>query len=365
MKKLLCVLLALLLPAAANAQTIVLPQNTTEIGPEAFRGDTSIVSAVIPEGTTSIGTSAFADCSALQKITIPSSVVTIGTGVFTGCPSSLLISTTAGSAAMLHAASSQIDYQAGTTYRALLIGQCAYDTGMSSLEGPAYDVAALSEALKLHDTTPYECKVYRDLTASALVSAVSTTFAGAQAQDVSLFYYSGHGASGGKLVGVDRMGISAASLRTLLDRIPGRKIVIVDACHSGGIIGRSAESSAAEDFASEFLSAFNYKTRSNLATDGYYVITAAHSSEESLEMTSGGKSFGLFTRYLCEGLGYDYLNDRTGEVLADTNGDGVISIHEAYNYANIHASELAAKYSREQNAQVYPDNCTYQSLVRK
>ena len=135
MKKLMCFMLALLLPLTASAQTLTLPENLIDVAQEAFRGDTSITEAVIPSGAITIGAGAFADCSALKKVTIPASVLSIGQAAFEGCASSLLISTEAGSAAMEYAASNQIDYQAGTTYRALLVGQCAYESPLTALEG--------------------------------------------------------------------------------------------------------------------------------------------------------------------------------------------------------------------------------------
>lgn len=361
MKKLIALLLALVLPAAACAQTLILPDGITEIAQEAFKGDTSITEVIIPSGAGVIGTAAFADCSSLADVSIPSSVTSIGSDAFDGCAPSLLIQTAADSAAMTYAASNRIDYQADTTYRALLIGQCAYTNETYVLNGPASDVTSMEAALSQHPATPYQCTVMRDLTRNEMVQAISSAYAGAKAQDVSLFYYSGHGGDTGALVGTDFYGLSPANLKILLDRVPGRKIVIVDACHSGLLIGKSLTASTPESFVEGFLSAFTAKSRSTLATDGYYVITAARGTEKSYEMQlSSGRYYGLFTYHLVNGLGYDYYNQKPGTLLADGNGDGVVSIHEAHLYAQ---AEAYAAYP-EQTAQVYPENCTYQSLVR-
>lgn len=360
MKKLICLLLALLMPAAACAQTLTLPSGVIDIAQEAFRGDESITEAIIPDGALTIGAGAFADCSALGDVTIPSSVLSIGAEAFDGCEPTLLIRTKAGSAAMQYAASNLIDYQADTTYRALLIGQCAYDSPLTSLNGPANDIVAMEKALSLHPDTPYICDVRQDLKRDEIISAISEAFAGAKAQDVSLFYYSGHGASQGRLVGIDRYPMTPASLRTYLDKIPGRKIVIVDACNSGAIIGKSADT--AESFVESFVAAFSAKTRSNLATDGYYVITASHSTQDSVEIqTSSGLYYGLFTYHLVNGLGWNYLSKVEQSLLADADANGVVSIEEAYQYAK---NKAQAKWP-DQVAQVYPDNCVYHGLVRK
>lgn len=66
---------------------------------------------------------------------------------------------------------------------------------------------------------------------------------------MSLFYYSGHGANSlgadgnptsyhAALVGTFQTYVSIARLKTELDKIPGKKVIIIDACHSGQFIAR-------------------------------------------------------------------------------------------------------------------------------
>lgn len=57
----------------------------TRIAPEAFRGNTSLVSVVIPDSVTEIGEYAFAECTALGSIALPKSVVSLGRGAFSNC----------------------------------------------------------------------------------------------------------------------------------------------------------------------------------------------------------------------------------------------------------------------------------------
>ena len=337
MKRLICFLVALVLPACACARTITIPPNTTVIEAEAFQGDESIAEAVIPAG-----------------------VLSIGADAFDGCDPALLIRTSAGSAAMTYAQSNRIDYQADTTYRALLVGQCEYVSPMTALKGPANDVVAMENALSLHPVTPYQCTIRENLTVTELSSAILTTFAEAKEQDVSLLYYSGHGANGGYLVGIDRRPLSPANLRIILDQIPGRKIVIVDACNSGAIIGKSADA-VQQSFTEAFITAFSAVKRS-LASDSYYVITAARGTQDSMEFQlTTGMPFGLFTWAFCEAIGYDYFNQKEISPKSDENGDGVVTIDEAHQYA----ARKAIEYYPDQEAQVYPENCTYQSIVRK
>ena len=67
-----------------NLQNIVLPQNVTSIGNNAFEGCTS-TSINIPESVTYIGDYAFQNCIALASVTIYSGITSIGGNAFSGC----------------------------------------------------------------------------------------------------------------------------------------------------------------------------------------------------------------------------------------------------------------------------------------
>ena len=64
---------------------IVIPENVTAIGNNAFCGCSSLTSIAIPEGVTSIGEYAFSCCENLTSINIPESVASIGRYAFNEC----------------------------------------------------------------------------------------------------------------------------------------------------------------------------------------------------------------------------------------------------------------------------------------
>ena len=321
-------------------------------------------SAVIPSGATGIDAEAFAGCISLSQITIPASVQTIGKDAFADSELPLLIRTQPQSAAMAYAIANHIDFQADTTYRALLIGQSAY-TGGGKLYGTLTDVKTMAHMLTGFQQTPYQATTCIDLTGEEIKTAISSAFAAAQPQDVSLLYYSGHGLASGSLCGVDGSAVSAQALRACLDEIPGRKIVIVDACYSGALIGRAADSEkAADGFTDAFLSAFSWKSRSNLAADQYFVMTAAHSSQQSVEVQSASRSYGLFTYYLAKGCGYDQYFSSFRDRLADANGDQVLTFDEAFQYAKTKTRTHAQAYQMTQEAQVWPEDCDWFGFLR-
>ena len=372
----LCALAAFSGALPARAERLALPAGLSAIGEEAFRGNAAVTEVIVPQGTASIGDYAFADCPRLGWITVPESVEALGDGVFDGCAEDLLIRTAPGSAAMIYARLSQIDYQADTTYRALLVGQTYPDRLNLRLTGPANDVAALKTSLERFRSTPYDVTVKMNLTADGIVSAIDEVFGGAGGQDVSLFYYSGHGvesddaSSRGALLGADGYdSLTADELRAALDGVPGRKIVVIDSCYSGNFLtsrtaqallrGANAVSEPEftnEDFAASFISAFSVKKRRGLAADDYFVITAAAADEESFEDRVNGVTMGYFTAALCEGCGYF---DDSGSLPADVNLNGVISFEEIYDYAR------ASIQGDQQHAQVYPSGCAWFGMLRR
>lgn len=372
-----CLVLACALAALwslpVHADTLYLPEQVETVEESAFEADETIIEVVLPDGVLSIGSRAFADCSSLTTIYIPASVETIGTQALLGTCDPLLIRTTPGSEAVDYALANGFDLDAETTYRALLIAQSEYET-MDDLPASANDQKIMANALAGAGTKPYQVTQVSNVTADGMHEAIQSAFGKAQPQDVSLFCYCGHGASGnnnpdllGALVGVDGAFITGAMLRSWLDEIPGRKIVIIDACYSGNLIGRGereAEVPLSELTAlvQSLIAPFTWRSRAGeLAAPQYFVITAASSTQQSWETNnSNGKGYGLFTYGMGLALGYDFINDRYVEPRADVNRDGVITIDEAYRSAKQTAWDI---YPR-QAAQVYPAACTWFGMLR-
>ena len=381
----LCLAAVLLsLAPAARADSLSLPEGLTELETEAFAGDTSLTEVVLPDTVTAIGDQAFADCAALGWATVPGSAETIGEGAFDGCAADLLIRTEPESAACLYARANDVDYQADTVYRALLIGQ-SYpgSTLVETLEGPPNDVAALEACLEGFPNTPWQVTVESNLTADGILAALDDAFYGATASDVSLFYYSGHGLTSstsgmtGALVGVDAFNcVTAAQLRAATDRIPGRKIIMIDACYSGNFMPENLRAGVSSrgyrggielthvDFAASFIRAFSRTSRAaGAAGEAYFIMTAAAADELSYEYcyTVGGvdRTVGLFTSTVCEGCGYDEVRQRACALKADVNANGVITFDEIYRYV------YNQTIGEDQSVQVWPAGCAWFGPMRR
>lgn len=372
----LLVLLLLQFPQTAYCESLLLPSSLSAIEEEAFAGDSSLTEAVLPDSVLAIGSRAFADCTGLLSLSIPAATETIAPDALDGISGPLLIRTTAGSAAMQFALNHGFDFQAGTVYRALIIANAHY-TDLSELPGTLTDAEGVSAVLTSFAGTGYSVAVRQDQTAEGMLASIRSVFSGARPQDVSLLYYSGHGkhssdaSVNGALIGIDGSLVTAAALRSCLDELPGRKIVIVDACYSGSLIGRSSDASAktGDSFVSGFISAFSTGLRSrsceNLADNGYYVIAAAQSTELSYEYSSRINGvwvdYGVFSWALCLGCGYDLTRQIHTSVTADRDGNGVVSFQEAY----AEAVRNVLRAGADQSAQVWPAQCVRFGFLRQ
>ena len=69
------------------AGDVLIPNNVTAVGQEAFKNCTVLYSVKIPDGVASIGDAAFSGCSSLTEISIPNSVASIGNEAFMSCRS--------------------------------------------------------------------------------------------------------------------------------------------------------------------------------------------------------------------------------------------------------------------------------------
>lgn len=68
-----------------NDQDVVIPENVTEIGPNAFRNNPDLENVILSEGITTIGDGAFWGCSKLKTIENTAGLIQIGNSAFSNC----------------------------------------------------------------------------------------------------------------------------------------------------------------------------------------------------------------------------------------------------------------------------------------
>lgn len=235
----------------------------------------------------------------------------------------------------------------GVAYRALLIGNSNY-AGQNFLDGPQNDVRdmqAMMKTQKYQNERFRQISVCQDLTGDQMRQEIKKLYtSGIQKNDVTFFYFSGHGLSyegTSYLVGLDADvstsgAISVDELRRLLDPIPGKVVVILDSCYSGGFIGKGKAQSAA-GYNQQVLSAFEESAKANLATSKYTVITACRGNQLSVSMglpdaEGNVKAVGLASALLMEGAGYNCMSGSSIKQYADTNRDKKITVSECVKY---------------------------------
>jgi len=257
-------------------------------------------------------------------------------------------------------------------YRALCVGVGDYIQGSDNdLSAPPYDVDRIRQILQQcrfgTSNTFFSDIIYLkdwEATKSNIVQRISSAFSGADSNDISYFYFSGHGVIVGNtsyicpadLTSFASSAISVNELESALSAIPGTKVVFLDSCYSGGFVGKSmgetiTSKEELESFNNDIINIFSQaQTKGLLTTNQYKVLTSCHYYQLCWEIIpQQGNPFGVFTMALCEGCGY------SGNYPADNNLDTKVSLQEAYLYVK----DWVFSYRISQDVQVYPNNSTF------
>ena len=268
------------------------------------------------------------------------------------------------------------------TYRALLIGIDKYKHHplIFNLIAPPYDVFRVSQVLEHarfgENKTTFS--VVNTLTGEEatyfnIMQGITSTFRDANNNDISYFYYSGHGLNEGGTVAISSYdatleygsfnGWITVDELAAVGKHSGTKVVILDSCHSGGFIGKDLSLREVMDkvrlqsINTSILDSFSaydvIREKGNLASSGFRVIVSATSKQECFETSRphpvDGNPYGYFTMALCEGCGY---NSFRFPYPADQNQNQRIALSEMYQY--IYQHPFLAHL--DQDAQVYPQN---------
>ena len=223
------------------------------------------------------------------------------------------------------------DLRTGDLY-ALLVGVSNFKegSGIRSLSRPAHDVQTFGEFInsqkKVFRQTYVTTLTNERATQTDILIQIDEIAKKAKSNDTVIFFFSGHGASDPKnpkgfyflpydarKEHIARSSVNMGGLEFLGTIQAKRLLVIADACHSGGYFKWPSKS--VHDPVEMF--------RQSLADSrGMAVIMSSAGDELSWEPPSLDNS--LFTHFLLKGL--------RGE--ADRDGDGIITLSEAYRYAS-------------------------------
>jgi len=265
--------------------------------------------------------------------------------------------------------------QNGVTYRFLCVGVGEYINYGSEVDfgdSPPYELVyqVLSKWKFGSEKVGFSSIDYIsdfEATKNNILQGIASTFSEADDDDVSYFYFGGHGGKDGSIYYIcpADMTTSVSSkitvneLEEALGVIPGTKVVIIDSCYSGGFIGKNEDG---DEFSDKALKIFNEgiikifssgqnRERDLLTADCYKVLASCSYNQISNTINFGDNIIGAFTAALLEGCGYNYFP-------ADSDSNGKITLEEAYLYVKDKISSWGNLYLN-QDVQVYPTNSTF------
>lgn len=236
--------------------------------------------------------------------------------------------------------------EGGPRCRALLIA-CDEFVDATDMAPIGENNLKIMERMLEQDTRGFEVKRQYGITSSkeALEHALLWAFADAEEGDISLLYLSTHGEfvtshnnphgilllSDGSLEDA----VTAQELNEMLDKIPGTKVLLVDACNSGALVGKGVSPDVG-----------SARVAKTFQTAEYKVLTSSGASEPSwylqptLEHAPPGSSY--FTTALAVGAGV------IGGYAADANRDGTITLREMYDHLwTAQASSVVQMYPQD------------------
>ena len=230
------------------------------------------------------------------------------------------------------------------TCRALLVG-CDQFHSEDETTPIAHNNIQMMETILSLDTRGYTISRLDGVanSAASLQAAIDWAFAGADGDDLSLLYISTHGQfdadqtlpEGSVLLsdGSLEERIGAQALEAMFQDVPGEKVLLVDACASGALIGKGVAPGGGAA-----------RVRGAFRGDGFHALVSSGANELSWYWQMNAKEVptgaSYFTAALAAGAGL------YGSFPADQNSDNVITLHEMYTY--LRTSQPSS------TAQIYP-----------
>ena len=224
-------------------------------------------------------------------------------------------------------------------YRAFFVGVGRYENGWT-LPSPAENTDKLEDLFNLckfgEDETGFqniEKLTNYDATKENILNGILEVFAEADDNDVSYFYYMGHGGLKNDvpvISSTDYNGtivITVHELEEHLSMIAGVKVIFLETCHAGNFIDKSIIFEPFTKFSLDLLN-----------KEGYQVLASSAGNEYSWDSTSGS----LFCNALIRGC---------KNLEANRNEDEIVDISELYRYIKILVTR--------QTVQIYPNDSIF------
>lgn len=256
-------------------------------------------------------------------------------------------------------------------YRALLVGEQSYAPTVGSLRlGSANSVAALRSMLSelSFNGVRFEIGTRLDATRDGVLLAIRETFAEATDADTALFYITCHGEYAGGLTRFlmyDGSILNAPELRQALEAVPGRIILLIDCCGSGGAIGRFNHTGDILRGINEVFDGM--RGISSFESNRFCVLASASAGQDSYRIgfeqdADESDMATAYARAVCDAGGWSIERGRSAPMRADANYDGAVSVQELYRYVSRRVMWYLALNDAEsyvQSVQLEPLECAW------
>ncbi len=181
---------------------------------------------------------------------------------------------------------------------------------------------------------------YSDLSRKPMRETIEAAFdalsKGSNDEDITIFYYTGHGAHGNEYPWLERGtlffennsedGIHVHELYEMLSQINGKKLLLIDSCYSGAFVYDDIHMPGTLKDALNLLF-----VTPGFGNDDIWMLSASSEDEES----KTGHTYSLFTDSLLEALGYDTENGAVGFPESDD-----VYFSEIYDYVKANTDTI-------------------------
>jgi len=190
--------------------------------------------------------------------------------------------------------------------------------------------------------TAIEKLVDYQATKENILNGILEVFGDADEDDVSYFYYMGHGGVNNGIPVITptetkftlETEITVHELEEHLTMIPGTKVIFLETCHAGNFIDKGIDI---------IFEAFTDSSLDLLNKEGYQVLASSKGSEYSYDSANGS--------YFCRGL-INGCND----LRADTNEDEIVDMSELHKYTKQWVNNHRCKC---QTVQIWPEGSSF------
>lgn len=188
-----------------------------------------------------------------------------------------------------------------------------FPSKITNLRLPPADAKTIADLYAKNTAVKYSVLIDKKATKNNILKAMKKVFSEAKSNDIVVFFFSGHGYAGGFCAADGKLSYKDVR-KAMAGSKSKNKMMLVDACHSGGV--RVDAQAGSEDV--------NSAKNANVM-----MFLSCRNTESSIE--SSNMTNGFFTTYLQKGLRGN----------ADANRDRKITAKELYDFVHYGVVQLS------------------------